>query len=126
MAASPVNQGVREPTAVGSAERGEATDVARLRRHLLEELDSVALYEALAALEHDNSAYFQLAAATRERAESLGARLRSAGVGVPRIRIPRRMRLFAKLMRLLSGGFAVPIFTSRAVGARDGSDRTKR
>jgi len=97
-------------------ERVREDEIAQLRCNFLAELDSVALYEALAALGRDASqktAYLQLAAARRECAESLGARLRSAGASVPRIRISRRMRLFAKLLRFLSGGFVIPIFTTR-------------
>lgn len=93
--------------------------VAQLRGDFLAERDSVALYEALAALERDVSqktAYLQLAIARRERAESLQAHLRSAGALVPRIRISKRMRLFAMLLRFLSGGFVIPIFTAHALG----------
>jgi hypothetical protein len=92
--------------------------VAQLSGDFLAERDSVALYEALAALERDVSqqtAYLQLAIARRERAESLQAHLRSAGAPVPRIRISRRIRLFAMLLRFLSGGFVIPIFTTSAL-----------
>src|SRR5215469_233869 len=92
---------VPEATATGSAEGGRAAEVAQLRCDFLAELDRVALCEALAALGRDASqktTYLQLAAERRERAESLRARLRSAGASVPRIRISRRMRLFAKLL----------------------------
>ena len=110
----------------GSAVRAEAADIRRLRGSYVADLSSVALYEALAELEHDasrKSTYLQLAAAKRERAESLGVRLRSAGSCVPRMRITPRMRLFAKVVRLLSGGFVTPIFTARALGAhRDDSE----
>ena len=100
---------------------GKAAEVAELRCNYVAELGSVALYEAIAELERDasrKSTYLQLAAAKRERAESFGARLRSAGASVPRVRITPRMRLFAKLVRHLSGGYVTPVFTARALGER--------
>ena len=109
---------IPEATATSSAEEAEAAKIAQLRCKFLAELDSAALCEALAALGRDatqKTGYLQLAAERRERAESLRARLRSAGASLPRIQISRNMRLFAKLLRFVSGGFVIPIFTARTL-----------
>ena len=76
-----------QATSAGSAECAEAAEIMQLRLNFLVQLNSVALYEGLAALERDEShrcAYSQSAAAGRESAESWAARLRSAGAPVPR------------------------------------------
>ena len=107
-----------DPTRAGSVEGSEVAEVAQLRHDLLAELESVALCEALAALERNakqKSVYLQAAAVRYECAESLAARLRSAGAPMPRIRISPRMRLVAKFLRFLGGGYVIPIFTVRAI-----------
>ena len=121
-----VHQCIAEEASPALNAEGEAAEIAEVRCSYVADLGSVALYEALAELERDasrKSAYLQLAAAKRERAELLGARLRSAGACVPQIRVTPRMHLFAKLVRLLSGGFVTPVFTARALGEhRDDSE----
>ena len=89
---------------------------ARLLRNWRDELDSAALYEALARLERDRyqrAVYEELAVAERRHAAFWEERLRAAGQWIPSFRPALRTRILIHLARRLGIGFVVPSVIAR-------------
>jgi len=98
---------------------------ARWLRNWRDELDSAALYEALAHLERDRrqrDLYEELASAERHHAAFWEQRLRTAGEVVPPFRSALRTRLLIHLARRLGIGFVVPSVIAREMRDRDAYD----
>ncbi|HYX74627.1 MAG TPA: VIT1/CCC1 family protein [Steroidobacteraceae bacterium] len=99
---------------------------ARWLRNWREELDSAALYGALAHIERDRrqrDVYEELASAERRHAAFWEQRLRTAGEVVPPFRCGLRTRLLIHLARRLGVGFIVPSVIAREMRDRDAYDR---
>lgn len=99
---------------------------ARWLRNWREELDSAALYEALAHIERDRrqrDVYEELAGAERRHAAFWEQRLRTAGEVVPPFRCALRTRLLIQLARRLGIGFVVPSVIAREMRDRDAYDQ---
>jgi VIT1/CCC1 family predicted Fe2+/Mn2+ transporter len=89
---------------------------ARLLRNWRDELDSAALYDALAHIERDRyqrAVYEQLAGAERRHAAFWEERLRAAGQLIPSFRPALRTRILIHLARRLGIGFVVPSVIAR-------------
>ena len=77
-------------------------ELARLRRNLLEERNSAALYESLAGIESNprlSRVFGKLAASEREHCRFWEDRLRSLGQPVPPLRPSWRTRIMTALAR---------------------------
>jgi VIT1/CCC1 family predicted Fe2+/Mn2+ transporter len=101
---------------------GTSHDPARLLRNWRDELDSAALYAALARIERDPQqrvVYQGLASAERRHAAFWEERLRAAGEGVPRFQPALRTRILIQLARRLGVGFVVPSVIVREMKDRD-------
>jgi VIT1/CCC1 family predicted Fe2+/Mn2+ transporter len=101
-------------------------DPVRLRRNWRDELDSAALYDALARLErdpHQRDVYQALAAAERRHAAFWEQRLRTAGEPIPLFREALRTRVLIHLARRLGIGFIVPSVIAREMKDRDAYDQ---
>jgi VIT1/CCC1 family predicted Fe2+/Mn2+ transporter len=95
---------------------------ARLLRNLRDELDSAALYAALAGLERDpqqSQIYEELASAERRHAMFWRGRLREAGAVIPAFHPALRTRILIQLARRLGIGFVVPSVIAREMNDRD-------
>ena len=89
---------------------------ARLLRNWRDELDSAALYDALAHIERDRyqrAVYEELAGAERRHAAFWEERLRAAGQWIPSFRPALRTRILILLARRLGIGFVVPSVIAR-------------
>ena len=89
---------------------------ARLLRNWRDELDSAALYDALAHIERDRyrrAVYEALAGAERRHAAFWEERLRAAGQWIPSFRPALRTRILIHLARRLGIGFVVPSVIAR-------------
>jgi vacuolar iron transporter family protein len=97
-------------------------DEARLLRNWRDELDSAALYTALARIERDpqqRGIYEELASAERRHAAFWEERLRSSGQRVPQFRAALRTRILIHLAHRLGIGFVVPNVIAREMKDRD-------
>jgi predicted membrane protein (TIGR00267 family) len=95
---------------------------ARLLRNWRDELDSAALYAALARIERDprqRGVYAQLASAEQRHAAFWEERLRAAGQAIPPFRAALRTRILIHLARRLGIGFVVPSVITREMKDRD-------
>jgi VIT1/CCC1 family predicted Fe2+/Mn2+ transporter len=95
---------------------------SRLLRNWRDELDSAALYDALAHIERDRyqrAVYEELAGAERRHAAFWEERLRAAGRWIPSFRPALRTRILIHLARLLGIGFVVPSVIAREMKDRD-------
>jgi vacuolar iron transporter family protein len=95
---------------------------ARLLRNWRDELDSAALYEALARIERDprqRIIYEELAGAERRHAAFWEQRLHAAGHAVPIFHTALRTRILIHLARRLGIGFVVPSVIAREMKDRD-------
>ena len=98
---------------------------ARLLRNWREELDSAALYAALADIEqdaHQREVYADLAASERRHAAFWEERLRAAGEPIPAFQAALRTRVLIHLARRLGIGFVVPSVIAREMKDRDAYD----
>ena len=89
---------------------------ARLLRNWRDELDSAALYDALAHIErdrHQRAVYEELAGAERRHAAFWEERLRAAGQWIPAFHPALRTRILIHLARRLGIGFVVPSVIAR-------------
>jgi vacuolar iron transporter family protein len=94
----------------------------RLLRNWRDELDSAALYDALAQIERDapqRDVYQELARAERRHAAFWAERLRTAGQPTPAFRPALRTRLLIRLARRLGIGFVIPSVIAREMKDRD-------
>jgi VIT1/CCC1 family predicted Fe2+/Mn2+ transporter len=95
---------------------------ARLLRNWRDELDSAALYAALAQIERDpqqRGVYQELASAERRHAVFWEERLRAAGQTIPPFHAALRTRILIQLARRLGIGFVVPSVIVREMKDRD-------
>ena len=95
---------------------------ARLLRNWRDELDSAALYAALAQIERDpqqQGVYRELESAERQHAAFWEERLRAAGQTIPPFRVALRTRILIQLARRLGIGFVVPSVIVREMKDRD-------
>jgi predicted membrane protein (TIGR00267 family) len=95
---------------------------ARWVRNWRDELDSAALYAALARLECDprqRDVYEELANAEGRHAAFWEQRLRDAGEGMPAFRPALRTRILIQLAHRLGIGFVVPSVIAREMKDRD-------
>ncbi|HVN46843.1 MAG TPA: VIT1/CCC1 family protein [Steroidobacteraceae bacterium] len=95
---------------------------ARLLRNWRAELDSAALYLALARIERNpeqRAVYEELAGAETRHAAFWQERLRAAGCTVPRFHAALRTRILIQLARWLGIGFVVPSVIAREMQDRD-------
>ena len=102
--------------------RRRRVDEARLLRNWRDELDSAALYAALARIERDpqqRGIYEELASAERRHAAFWEERLRSAGQPIPQFHAALRTRILIHLARRLGIGFVVPSVIAREMKDRD-------
>jgi VIT1/CCC1 family predicted Fe2+/Mn2+ transporter len=102
--------------------RIRSVDEARLLRNWRDELDSAALYAALARIERDpqqRGIYEDLASAELRHAAFWEERLRSAGQRVPPFHAALRTRILIHLARRLGIGFVVPSVIAREMKDRD-------
>ena len=100
-----------------------APEVSRLLRNWRAELDSAALYDALAQRSRDSqqrAVYQQLTAAERRHAAFWEERLRSAGQRLPAFRTSARTRILIALVRCLGGTLVIPSIIVREMNDRDG------
>jgi len=97
----------------------------RWLRNWRAELDSAALYAALARIERDprqRDVYEELAGAERRHAAFWEQRLHTAGKPVPSFRCALRTRLLIQLARRFGTGFVVPSVIAREMRDRDAYD----
>jgi len=102
-----------------------SAEPARWLRNWRDELDSAALYEALAHIERDRrqrDVYQELASAERRHAAFWEQRLHTAGEVVPPFRCALRTRVLIHLARRLGIGFVVPSVIAREMRDRDAYD----
>lgn len=95
---------------------------ARLLRNWRDELDSAALYAALAQIERDpqqRDVYQELESAERRHALFWEERLRAAGQTIPPFHAALRTRILILLARRLGIGFVVPSVIVREMKDRD-------
>jgi len=95
---------------------------ARLLRNWRDELDSAALYAALARIERDpqqQGVYQELESAERRHAAFWEERLRATGQTIPPFRAALRTRILIQLARRLGIGFVVPSVIVREMKDRD-------
>jgi VIT1/CCC1 family predicted Fe2+/Mn2+ transporter len=95
---------------------------ARLLRNWRDELDSAALYAALAQLERDpqqRAVYQELESAERRHAAFWEERMRAAGQNIPPFHAAPRTRILIHLARWLGIGFVVPSVIAREMKDRD-------
>ncbi|HUN25768.1 MAG TPA: VIT1/CCC1 transporter family protein [Steroidobacteraceae bacterium] len=95
---------------------------AELLANWLAELDSAALYAAIARTARDRARrgeYEALAATERAHAQYWERRLRSAGHSLPRYRPSWRTQLLIGLVRLIGARFVLPSITAREMQDRD-------
>jgi VIT1/CCC1 family predicted Fe2+/Mn2+ transporter len=93
---------------------GERVD--RLRRNHRDEIDSAALYDAMASAERDTrlaGVYRGLAASERRHASRWAAQLEALGAGRPPERPSRRARLLARLASLFGASLLLPTLAAR-------------
>ena len=99
--------------------------VARYRSNLQGEVDSAALYRAMAEAEHDprlSEVYLRLAAVEEAHAEFWGKQLTRIGAAAPRLRPGWRTRSLAWLARRFGPQFVLPTLSTleqRDVGQYD-------
>jgi VIT1/CCC1 family predicted Fe2+/Mn2+ transporter len=101
---------------------GTLEEPARLLRNWRDELDSAALYAALAQLERDpqqRSVYQELASAELRHAAFWLQRLSEAGAVIPPFRPALRTRILIQLARRFGIGFVVPSVIAREMRDRD-------
>src|SRR5215469_1762655 len=97
-------------------------DSARLLRNWRDELDSAALYAALAQIERDpqqRDVYQELESAERRHARFWEERMRAAGQTIPSFHAALRTRILIQLARRLGIGFVVPSVIAREMNDRD-------
>ncbi|HEX8783950.1 MAG TPA: VIT1/CCC1 family protein [Steroidobacteraceae bacterium] len=95
---------------------------ARLLRNWRDELDSAALYAALAQIERDpqqRAVYQELESAERRHAVFWEERLLAAGQTIPPFHAALRTRILIQLARRLGIGFVVPSVIVREMKDRD-------
>jgi hypothetical protein len=95
---------------------------ARLLRNWRDELDSAALYAALAQIERDpqqRGVYQELESAERRHAVFWEERMRAAGQTIPPFHAALRTRILIQLARRLGIGFVVPGVIVREMKDRD-------
>lgn len=96
----------------------ESENIARLRRNLRDELDSAALYNALADLDGDpvrRDLFRQLASSEAGHAEIWRSKLQQAGIVDPTQGPSLRTRTLIFLARHLGAGFVLPSIASAEV-----------
>jgi predicted membrane protein (TIGR00267 family) len=101
---------------------GESRERARLLRNWRAELDSAALYAAFARFERDprrRGIYRELASAERRHAAFWEARIRAAGLALPRFRPSLQTTILIHVARHLGIGFVVPSVITREMRDRD-------
>jgi VIT1/CCC1 family predicted Fe2+/Mn2+ transporter len=101
---------------------GTSHESARWLRNWRDELDSAALYAALAQLERDprqRGVYAALASEERRHAAFWEERLRTAGERLPTFHAALRTRMLIHLARRLGIGFVVPSVIAREMRDRD-------
>ena len=89
----------------------QPNDIARWQGNLREELEGLALYEALAAMESDEARrtlFVELAEAERRHANFWRERLTKNGVAPPVFRLSVRSRILIFLARRLGPAFVLP------------------
>jgi VIT1/CCC1 family predicted Fe2+/Mn2+ transporter len=90
-------------------------DIKRYRENLLEELNSAALYRALAECEKNtqlSDVYLRLAKTEEKHAEAWAERLRDAGAEVPEFRLSLRTRILIRLARRFGIDTVLPAMSS--------------
>jgi VIT1/CCC1 family predicted Fe2+/Mn2+ transporter len=100
----------------------EQREQDRVLRNWKDECDSAALYEALAAIEHNprlSGIFRQLAASELDHARFWADRLRAQECPVPVFRPSHRTRIMAGLARRFGVAFVVPNITARELADRD-------
>jgi vacuolar iron transporter family protein len=102
---------------------GATPEVLRLLRNWRAELDSAALYDALALRARDSrqrAVYRELTAAERRHAAFWEERLRGAGQRLPAFRASARTRILIALVRCLGAALVIPSIIVREMNDRDG------
>jgi VIT1/CCC1 family predicted Fe2+/Mn2+ transporter len=95
-----------------------STTPAQARLFIQDELDSAALYDALASNERDSrlqDVYRRLAATERRHAEHWVQKLRAGGQPVPVYRIGWRTRVLRQVARRFGAGTVVPIIAGQEI-----------
>jgi vacuolar iron transporter family protein len=103
--------------------KATAPEVSRLLGNWRAELDSAALYDALAQRTRNprqRGVFQELTAAERRHAAFWEERLRSAGQHLPAFRTSARTRILIALVRCLGGTLLIPSIIVREMHDRDG------